>query len=66
MGEHDLNHIKMPPLERMWLRCPRCGAKTILYDNTATCSGVFVKCTRGCGLIFEIKLAGGKPADDVH
>lgn len=66
MEHNALKHIPRPPLERMWLRCPECGAKTILYDNTAVCCGVYVKCTRGCGCIFEIKLAGGKPAYDVH
>ena len=39
--------------------CPYCGAKTILYDNTAHCSGVFVKCTRGCKSEFEVKITEG-------
>lgn len=48
-----------PPLVRKWLICPHCGAKTILYDNTATCNGVFVKCTRGCRQEFEVKIKDG-------
>lgn len=59
--EHDVTTIPKPPLQKYWLRCPCCGAKTILYDNTANCSGVFVKCTRGCGLEFEVKIINGKP-----
>lgn len=53
-------NIAKPPLERKWLTCPFCGAKTILYDNTADCSGVFVKCTRGCRQEFEAKIKKGK------
>lgn len=49
-----------PPLERFWLRCPHCGAKTLLYDNTAECSGVYAKCTRGCKREFELIIHNGK------
>ena len=52
--------IRKPSLERKWLLCPRCGAKTILYDNTACCAGVYIKCTRGCKLEFEVKIEHGK------
>ena len=52
--------IKKPPLERKWLRCPRCGAKVMLYDNTAYCAGVYAKCTRGCRAEFEIRIEDGK------
>lgn len=52
--------VKKPPLSRTWALCPRCGAKTVLYDNTAECSGVFVKCTRGCKQEFELKIEHGK------
>lgn len=38
-----MNDIPKPPIERQWLRCPQCGAKTILYDNTANCSGGIYK-----------------------
>lgn len=56
---HDVNPIPKPPLERKWLHCPHCGAKTILYDNTANCSGVHLKCTRGCKQEFEVKIKDG-------
>ena len=55
-----MKEIVKPPLERKWLLCPYCGAKTILYDNTANCTGVFIKCTRGCKSEFEIRLKNGK------
>lgn len=50
---------KKPALERKWLLCPYCGAKTIIYDNTANSNGVFVKCTRGCKQEFEVKIENG-------
>ncbi len=55
-----MRELQMPSLERKWLRCPYCGAKVQLYDNTANCSGVFAKCTRGCRREFEIKIINGK------
>lgn len=57
---HDVTRIGRPPLERKWLLCPHCGAKTVLYDNTASCSGVFLKCTRGCRKEFEVTIEHGK------
>lgn len=55
-----MERIKLPPIERQWLRCPYCGAKVILYDNTAHCAGVYAKCTRGCKREFEVKIQKGK------
>ena len=52
--------IKKPPISRKWVHCPECGAKVIIYDNTAECRGVFAKCTRGCGLSFEIIIKNGE------
>ena len=52
--------IQKPALERAWVRCPHCGAKVILYDNTAHCKGVFAKCTRGCKREFEVIICDGK------
>lgn len=52
--------IQKPPLRREWARCPYCGAKTIIYDNTASCSGVFGKCTRGCGREYELVIENGR------
>ncbi len=52
--------LPKPPIERMWIKCPSCGAKHSLYDNTAECHGVFLKCTRGCGIEFELVIENGK------
>lgn len=56
-----MNNIRIPPTEKRWLLCPYCKAKTILYDNTAECRGVHIKCTRGCKAEFEVKIQNGKP-----
>ena len=56
--EHEV--IARPPLRREWAHCPYCGAKAVLYDNTADCSGAFLKCTRGCKREFELKIIEGK------
>lgn len=45
--------MKMIPLRRDWYKCPYCGKNLIIYDNTARCSGVFVKC-KGCRQEVEI------------
>jgi DNA-directed RNA polymerase subunit RPC12/RpoP len=55
-----MDKIKIPPLDRKWIKCPYCGAKTVIYDNTALCSGVHIKCTRGCKREFEIIIKDGK------
>lgn len=52
--------IKIPALRKMWARCTECGHKTVLYDNTANCSGVWMKCTRGCGKEFELVIVDGE------
>ena len=52
--------VKKPPIERVWARCPYCGAKVILFDNTAQCKGVFFKCSRGCKQVFELIIENGK------
>lgn len=36
--------MKLPPLEREWYKCPHCGTKLLLFDNTANCKGVYIKC----------------------
>lgn len=53
-------YLKKPAIERKWLLCPHCGMKVLLYDNTANCSGVFVKCTRGCRQTFEVQIRDGE------
>ena len=45
--------------ERKWIICPNCGAKHSLYDNTANCNGVYLKCTRGCKKEFELVIEEG-------
>lgn len=52
--------IQKPSLTRFWVRCPYCGAKVCVYDNTANCNNVFLKCTRGCKSIFELLIVNGK------
>ena len=47
--------IKMPPLKRTWYECPTCGKKLVIYDNTASCSGVFIYCKR-CKREVEIEI----------
>nr|DAM20580.1 MAG TPA: zinc-ribbon domain protein [Caudoviricetes sp.] len=47
--------IKKPPVKREWYRCPGCGKKALIYDNTAHCSGVYLKC-KNCGREFEVKI----------
>ena len=46
--------------ERKWILCPHCGAKHSLYDNTANCNGVFLKCVRGCKREFELVIENGE------
>lgn len=55
-----MEEIRKPPIERKWAVCPHCGAKLVIYDNTANCNGVFAKCTRGCKKEFELVIVEGK------
>lgn len=54
--------MKPPETRRDWIRCTYCGAKASagLYGNHAVCSGVYTKCTRGCGKEFEIIIKDGE------
>ena len=52
--------IKKPATELKWVLCPYCGAKTVLASDTAQCSGVQIKCTRGCKKVFELVIRDGK------
>jgi len=45
--------IKKPPLERKWYKCRECQQKLLIFDNTAMCKGVFIKCKK-CGTENEI------------
>ena len=46
--------------EQKWIRCPYCGAKHSIHDDTANCEGVYLKCTRGCKRIFELVIKDGE------
>lgn len=48
------------PTKRKWILCPYCGAKHSIYDDTAECHGVFLKCTRGCKCEFELVIHAGE------
>lgn len=50
-------------IERNWIKCPHCGAKHSIYDNTANCNGVFLMCTRGCKREFELLIDNGVQID---
>jgi uncharacterized Fe-S cluster protein YjdI len=52
--------LPKPPLRKDWAICPHCGAKVTIYDNTAECHGVWLKCTRGCKEVFELVIHAGK------
>lgn len=50
-----------PETSRKWIMCPYCGKKAIgLYGEDAECSGVYCKCTRGCGKVFKLIIEHGK------
>lgn len=36
-----MEHIIKIPTERKWFRCPCCGKKLLIYDDTAKCDGVY-------------------------
>ena len=57
-----MKDVPKVPTKRIWAKCPNpeCGAKVILYDDTANCSGIWCKCTRKCGLEFELIVVDGK------
>ena len=52
--------MKQLATERKWIRCPHCGAKHSIFDDTAECHGVFLLCTRGCKKEFELIIEDGK------
>lgn len=55
MKKSEKLSVKKPPLERYWFRCPYCGKKLALYDNTTQCNGVFLKC-KNCKNEVELKV----------
>ncbi len=52
--------MKKIPTERRWFVCPYCGAKIVIYDNTANSHGVFTVCHRGCRREVEITVENGR------
>ena len=52
--------MNKPSVEKKWYICPRCGSKIMLYDNTANCQGVYLKCSRGCRNEIEILIHNGE------
>ena len=54
-SEMHLCKVAKPPLERKWYKCPYCQKAALIYDNTAVCSGGFMKC-KFCKREFEIKV----------
>ena len=51
----DVENVLQIPTERNWYDCDKCGQHLLIYDNTANCRGVFVKCKR-FGKEVEIKI----------
>ena len=47
--------MRKPVLYQEWYRCPECGQKLFLYDNTAQAHGIYVKCKK-CGSNVEVKI----------
>lgn len=48
--------LKKPPLSRKWYICSCCGKQLAVYDDTASCTGVFVYC-KVCKKEVEITIA---------
>ena len=55
MLNHKIKKIRIPPLERRWYKCPKCGAKLAIIDNTTRCNNLFIKC-RVCKNETEVKI----------
>ena len=50
-----MKKIKYPSYKRQWYKCPLCGTKLCIYDNTANLiGGIFIKC-KTCKKEIEIK-----------
>ena len=55
MRKVTLENVIQIPVERKWYDCDGCGQHLLIYDDTAKCSGVFIKCKR-CGKEVEVKI----------
>lgn len=47
--------IRLPSIERKWVKCPECGTKLAIADSNAECRGVYIKC-RTCKTEVEIRI----------
>lgn len=52
--------MKKIATEYKWAVCPKCGAKLVIYDDTANSHGVHLKCTRGCREVVELIIEEGE------
>lgn len=43
------------PTAKKWYRCPNCGKNLFIFNNTAKCSGVFLRC-KNCKKEIEIRI----------
>lgn len=50
-----LSDIPRIPTRRSWYLCPVCGQKLLIYDDTAKCTHVYLRCKK-CGKEVEIKI----------
>lgn len=41
---NKMRRMRYPPLKREWCRCPKCGTKLAIKDNTTKCSNLYIKC----------------------
>ncbi len=51
--------LKKVTLKKDWVICPKCGAKCCIKNDISQCSGVYLKCTRGCKGVFELVIVDG-------
>lgn len=50
-----MRKIQYPPIWREWFKCPFCGTKLAIYDNTTKLhGGIFIKC-KTCKREIEVK-----------
>lgn len=50
-----MKRIKYPQIRREWFKCPFCGTKLAVFDNTAILAGgIFIKC-KTCKREIELK-----------
>ena len=54
MKKRVVNAIQIPT-ERKWYDCDKCGQHLLIYDDSAKCKGVFIKCKQ-CGKEVEIRI----------